>query len=79
MAEIETTPGTASEKPKRKTVTSNAAKLKYNKKTYFQCGVKLRYDQDAVIISELQRLQDSGLTASAAVKKMLYDAISGRE
>lgn len=63
-------------KPKRKTVTSNAVKLRYNKKTYMQAGCRLRYDRDAVLISAIEaRQQAEGLTVSEAVRALLYDAI----
>lgn len=69
----------APEKAKRKTVTSNAVKLRYNKKTYLQAGCRLRYDRDSVLISAIEaRQQAEGLTVSEAVRALLYDAISGK-
>ena len=69
----------APEKAKRKTHTSSAVKMKYNKKTYFEARATLRRDRDAVLISSIEaRQQAEGLTVSEAVRALLYDAISGK-
>lgn len=72
MAEIETTPGTASEKPKRKTVTSTAVKSKYIAKAYKRYFCSLRNDQDAELIKAVEALRDPEESDSALIKKILY-------
>ena len=72
MAEIEITPGTAPEKPKRKTVTSNEVKTRYNKKTYKKYLCSLRNDQDAELIKAVEALRDPEESDSALIKKILY-------
>lgn len=68
------------ENAKRKTHTSSAVKMKYNKKTYFEARATLRRDRDAVLISAIEaRQQAEGLTVSEAVRALLYDAISGKD
>lgn len=41
------------EKPKRKTHTSNEVKTRYNAKTYYQFGFRLRKVEDAKLIEKL--------------------------
>ena len=40
-------------KPRRKTKTSNAVKTRYNAKTYYQFGLRLRKIEDAELIEKL--------------------------
>lgn len=72
MAEIETTPGTAPEKPKRKTHTSTAVKARYDKKTYKRYLCNLRLSDDAELIKAVEALRDPEESDSALIKKILY-------
>lgn len=72
MAEIEITPGTAPEKPKRKTHTSTAVKARYDKKTYKKYTFSLRLVNDAELIKAVEALREPEESDSALIKKILY-------
>lgn len=59
----------------RKTTTSTDVKARYNEKTYRRILVNLRYDDDDVILQHIDCMTFSGMSASDAIKKLLYSAI----
>ena len=60
-------------KPKRKTHTSSAVKMRYNAKTYRKFTLTLRMDnpEDAVLIDAIDRHIVNGRSQSEAIKAIM--------
>lgn len=61
------------QKPKRKTRTSSAVKMRYNAKTYRKFTLTLRMDnpEDAVLIDAIDRHIVNGRSQSEAIKAIM--------
>lgn len=59
------------EKTKRKTVTSNEVKKRYNDKTYIPYSVKFRKIEDADIIKLIEDEKAKGFTTTEAFRNLL--------
>ena len=59
----------------RKNKTSTEVKARYNEKTYRRILVNFRYDDDDVILQHIDCMTSAGMSASDAIKKLLYSAI----
>lgn len=61
------------QKPKRKTHTSSAVKMRYNAKTYRKFTLTLRMDnsEDAVLIDAIDRHIVNGRSQSEAIKAIM--------
>lgn len=79
MDESKTIAPAADEKPKRKTRTSNAVKLRYNQKTYKTIGCNLRFDTDAELIAAIEQAHADGMNDSAIIKAALYAWLDSRK
>lgn len=54
--------------------TSNAAKLRYNTKTYARYELKLRKVEDAELIARIEAEKAKGLSTTEAIKILLSKA-----
>ncbi len=60
--------------PKRKTITSNAVKRRYDAKTYARYTINLRHDTDANLISRIEAAKAAGLTVTDFIRENIKPA-----